>query len=973
MSNNNHNSSKEEIAKLREWHVEDSGNSTKDDEVIKAKSPAKNSSKVAPMPPPSNTKRSSKLKKKRTMKEKIEEEITLIESEIIEEADFVLDKMHYHQSPYMRQTQNGSRMVGGAKPTNLEKYNKFESTSYITPDTPKEEASLMRMTKQLWQQRRAFLWVLYGTIGISVSLLISAILYLCGIIEKARVKATGYALKDGDVAQAYLIWVGSSLGMAVFAASLVVLEPAAASSGIPGLIAYLNGVDPKGGKSPVTQKETSFTSLKTMAAKLIGMIASIPSGLCIGPEGPIIHISALFAMYTAKIVQYAESKLFPSHSYHASTSETRDFLATGAACGICTAFRAPIAGTLFVVEEAASFFTTNHLEYTFFACLAAYWCQWTIGLNLTGTDATLAKFQQTTGYFCNLDSPTNMLGYILMAILGGVMGALFNQIVEHLNHLRAHHVHKSAVKRILEVVVITLLTGTAVIFLPQFAPCTSSDRSIMMRDGSGCLSHEDMSQISHGTVSDKYLRSLFNNTAMEQCLTAKNLTTSEVFKKSNYIFSNLDKLHEEKGSVIAEVSKATDDYIIIDNIVEQGKYIHLHYEHFYTCDPYSHTYNDMAMLWLNGGVKGVKVLMQRGFPHMISKQTLILFLIVYFLLAAITAGTNVPAGLVVPMLLIGGSLGRLFGIFALETKKTMCASYEPWNPEIHTDLYYWEMIYRWIIRDCYMPDPGTYAVVGMAAFMGGSGRITVMLATVLLELTADAGMIAPVGITCVISMLIGNSFNHGLYHGLIPIMNIPFLNSSPAPLMYVSRVRDIMHWGTVHIPARCHIGELKMLHKRITRKNKPLSHNAFPVVEDPTGKKLLQGLISRKDFLQLMEDLQHPKKQKDLLIGKTRSEVDVMEYADRSPITVFPHTTVARAYSIFRKLGLRHLVVLERDGRVCGMITRKDLMLYKLVEHHQRELDLIKRLQQKVRAKQARNGFVPSDSGNGSTNKTQYV
>ena len=55
------------------------------------------------------------------------------------------------------------------------------------------------------------------------------------------------------------------------------------------------------------------------------------------------------------------------------------------------------------------------------------------------------------------------------------------------------------------------------------------------------------------------------------------------------------------------------------------------------------------------------------------------------------------------------------------------------------------------------------------------------------------------------------------------------------------------------------------------------------------------------------------------------------------------------------------------------MITRKDLMLYKLVEHHQRELDLIKRLQQKVRAKQARNGFVPSDSGNGSTNKTQYV
>ena len=91
-------------------------------------------------------------------------------------------------------------------------------------------------------------------------------------------------------------------------------------------------------------------------------------------------------------------------------SEQRDFLATGAACGICTAFRAPLAGkfllvkcffayrpfeililfffsdctgTLFVVEEAASFFTTRHLEFTFFACLAAYWCQWILVSSFT--------------------------------------------------------------------------------------------------------------------------------------------------------------------------------------------------------------------------------------------------------------------------------------------------------------------------------------------------------------------------------------------------------------------------------------------------------------------------------------------------------------------------------------------------------------------------------------------------------------
>jgi hypothetical protein len=84
----------------------------------------------------------------------------------------------------------------------------------------------------------------------------------------------------------------------------------------------------------------------------------------------------------------------------------------------------------------------------------------------------------------------------------------------------------------------------------------------------------------------------------------------------------------------------------------------------------------------------------------------------------------------------------------------------------------------------------------------------------------------------------------GLYHGLIPLMNLPFLNASPAPIMFVSRVRDIM--GTVPIvwlPQHCHIGELVTLKKRYDKKageTNRVSHNAFPVVVDPNNL-LLQG------------------------------------------------------------------------------------------------------------------------------------
>ena len=56
------------------------------------------------------------------------------------------------------------------------------------------------------------------------------------------------------MAGAWLSWTGGSLVLCLFAVMTVLIEPAAASSGIPGLIAYLNGVEPKGGKSPLTGK-----------------------------------------------------------------------------------------------------------------------------------------------------------------------------------------------------------------------------------------------------------------------------------------------------------------------------------------------------------------------------------------------------------------------------------------------------------------------------------------------------------------------------------------------------------------------------------------------------------------------------------------------------------------------------------------------------------------------------------------------
>jgi chloride channel 7 len=862
----------------------------------------------------------------------------------------------------------GSRNVGGRAPTNRSIYDAIESFDYTVKDTVEETLMSRILTKPDKSckicnrscQRQSTLWLFYVFIGAAVSLLICGILELCSWILKQRVYGAKKFLDDGDLGMAWLSWTGSSLVLCLFAVTMVLIEPAAASSGIPGLIAFLNGVQPKGGHSPLTGKETSFVSWQTMLAKTLGMIASVPSGLCIGPEGPIIHISALVAHWTCVGIQQLEQWAFPGHRFTARASEARDFLATGAACGICTAFRAPLAGVMFVVEEASSFFTTQHLEYTFLASLIAYWVTW--AFNASSDGSSTVKFKQTTGDFCTYHDMVDYLFFILIGILGGVVGALFNQIVEHLNHLRVHHVNHHAGRRVFEVVTICLLTCTISVLLPSAFQCKKEVRSIMLQDSAGCLNAADTFQLTHGAVSQPFLVDFLEQANSSNCSIAaassgsRRMLLASSSSSSAAASSSVSASIPTISEVLSSLSKYKTDASYIEGHPEQDvawidntqQYIHLHYTHAHTCGKGSHQYNDMAMLWMNGGVKAVKVLLQRVFPYMLSAEVLVVFCVVYFVLAALTAGISVPAGLVVPMLLIGGSYGRLMGLGALGTKKAMCTEYATVDQDLaQENLYYWSTVARWMVRSCRMPDPGTFAIVGAASFMGGSGRITVMLATVLLELTDDASMIAPVGIVCILSMIVGNLFNHGLYHGLIPVFNIPFLNVDPPPEAKLAMCSDVCARQLVVLPKLCHINEIEDLLDRCYTADKDrddpraCTHHAFPVVK---SKKMhhLVGLITRGQLeMALVYALEHGE--------HTMQFVHLLKYCDRSPLTVYTTTRLSRAYIVFRKLGMRHLPVIDSDGTVYGMLTRKNLMGYLLTDQRQKELIMIKRVQRATR------------------------
>jgi hypothetical protein len=71
-------------------------------------------------------------------------------------------------------------------------------------------------------------------------------------------------------------------------------------------------------------------------------------------------------------------------------------------------------------------------RYTFFATVLAY----LVALSLAQPDGGFVKFKQATGYFCTLYDGFDLFLFFVVAALGGALGALFNHIVEFLNHHR---------------------------------------------------------------------------------------------------------------------------------------------------------------------------------------------------------------------------------------------------------------------------------------------------------------------------------------------------------------------------------------------------------------------------------------------------------------------------------------------------------------------------------------------------------
>ena len=103
----------------------------------------------------------------------------------------------------------------------------------------------------------------------------------------------------------------------------------AAGSGIPEIKTILSGfVIP------------NFLDLKVLVVKAVGAVFAVSTGMCLGKEGPFVHISTCVA--------YLVGMRFPK--YRENGRKMRELLSAGCSAGLSVAFGAPIGGVLFSYE-----------------------------------------------------------------------------------------------------------------------------------------------------------------------------------------------------------------------------------------------------------------------------------------------------------------------------------------------------------------------------------------------------------------------------------------------------------------------------------------------------------------------------------------------------------------------------------------------------------------------------------------------
>jgi len=246
---------------------------------------------------------------------------------------------------------------------------------------------------------------------------------------------------------------------------------------------------------------------------------------------------------------------------------------------------------------------------------------------------------------------------------------------------------------------------------------------------------------------------------------------------------------------------------------------------------------------------------------------------------AITLGSGGAGGVFAPALFIGAMIGSSFGSFANKFLPEMTAN------------------------------PGTYATVGIGAFLAASTHAPMTAIFLLFEMTGNYRIIVPVMLTAIIGTMVAKTFNNDSIDTVdFTREGINIHEGREAAVMKSLRVGAAMSEDVDYISERANLNQLFEIFRMAKRSF------YFPVVDD-TGK--LTGIVSLQDI-------------KNLIHSDYRDRIDqkVGSICNRDVIFLTHEDTLYEAMKLFDIKGIEEIPVVDtRESKwVVGMLKRRNVI-----------------------------------------------
>lgn len=255
-------------------------------------------------------------------------------------------------------------------------------------------------------------------------------------ISKKLFRKTGYFLKEITrgkiIIQAVLVGLISGLLVVLFKVSItelfnfiqnyltkftfaqkLLIFPAITTLGglISGLLVFKIAPETRGSGIPYVKmtlaRMGNMTRLRSIFVKFIAGVAGIGTGLSLGREGPSVQLGAGAGALVGKLFRMK------------GTSHDK-LIASGAGAAIGATFNAPIAGTIFVLEELVHKFSASLL----FPVLVATVCASSLARNILGSNPSFSI--PAISMDMNLQS---IAVCVVLGILAGVLGVAFAKLI----------------------------------------------------------------------------------------------------------------------------------------------------------------------------------------------------------------------------------------------------------------------------------------------------------------------------------------------------------------------------------------------------------------------------------------------------------------------------------------------------------------------------------------------------------------